>query len=308
MIKQSRIKYTLKQCRKYKFLLILLIPGLTAMIIFQYIPMVGILMAFQNYKIKTGLWHSQWVGLKNFIYILSNPQTLQAIGNSLIISAYSIAVTFPLTIVFALMLNEVRAHFAKRAFQTLSYLPFFLSWVIVSKFLMDVLSPTSGLVNSILGLFGAKPIYFMAEPNWFKTLVVFSNLWKNIGFNAIIYLAAMSGVSEDLYEAATIDGAGRFQKIRHVTLPSIYFVISITLIFSFSTLFSGGDFEQIMNMINTQTTNAGQVVSTLTYKFGFGQMQYSLSTAMSLFNSVVSIIMLFIANIGVKKLTEQGIW
>lgn len=270
--------------------------------------MVGILMAFQNYKIKTGLWHSQWVGLKNFIYILSNPQTLQAIGNSLIISAYSIAVTFPLTIVFALMLNEVRAHFAKRAFQTLSYLPFFLSWVIVSKFLMDVLSPTSGLVNSILGLFGAKPIYFMAEPNWFKTLVVFSNLWKNIGFNAIIYLAAMSGVSEDLYEAATIDGAGRFQKIRHVTLPSIYFVISITLIFSFSTLFSGGDFEQIMNMINTQTTNAGQVVSTLTYKFGFGQMQYSLSTAMSLFNSVVSIIMLFIANIGVKKLTEQGIW
>ena len=304
---QSRLRRIVKDYARHKFLFVLLLPGLAAIILFQYVPMYGIVMGFQNFKIKQGILGSEWVGFQHFIRIFNNARTLNAFMNSLYISLYSFAVGFPATIIFALLLNEIRHMKTKKFFQSLSYLPFFLSWVVVSTFVTKMLS-SQRFVNTSLTFLGLSKVQFMIEPVWFKTILVFSGLWKGIGWGSVIYMAAISGTSAEQYEAAMIDGANRFQRVLHVTFPAISHVVTIVLIFSFSGLFGGGDFEQIMNLVNEQTLRAGENISTLTYSLGIEQLQFSLSTAFGFLNSVIAVILLTLANQIAKRFTEYTIW
>jgi putative aldouronate transport system permease protein len=293
--------------RKYKLLYIMLLPGLTAMFIFHYIPVYGIVIAFQDFKILRGVTGSDWVGLRNFTRLFSYIGVWKAVRNSFLISLYGLAAGFPLTILFALIINEIRQRHFKRVFQTISYLPHFLSWIIVSRFVMTVLSPSSGIVNQIIKSLGGNAVYFVAEPSWFRSILIISSLWKGIGWGSIIYLAAIANADVELYDAAYVDGAGRFRMAWHITIPAMYPVIAISLIMSISGLL-GGSFEQIYNLMTSPTMEVGDVISTFVYRLGFGQMDYSASTATGLLQNLTAMALLIIANTVAKRFSEYTLW
>ena len=293
---------------KYRYLFILLFPGLASLLIFAYYPMYGIIIAFKEYRFLDGILGSKWIGLKYFIQVFTLPESLEVIKNTLILNIYSLLVGFPATIIFALLLNEIRISGIKKVIQTITYLPNFLSWVVVSGLVIDLLSPSRGLVNKIIMFFGNESIYFLAEPSFFRSIIVFSALWKGIGWGSIIYLASISNANPELYDAAYIDGAGRLKRAIHVTLPAMYPMITIGLIFSISALVSGGDFEQIYNFLNSQTRDVGRVLSVYIFDVGLGKFQYSFSTALGMVNQMVCLIMLIIANQIAKRFSEYTLW
>lgn len=292
---------------KHRFLLLLLIPGLLTMIIFQYLPMGGIIIAFKDYKLLDGIAGSEWVGFKHFVSLFGRVDVWNAIRNSFSISLYGFSVGFPATILFALLLNEISFIRFKRICQTITYLPHFLSGVVVSALVVETLSPSTGVINYIITMLGGRPIHFLVEASYFKTIIVMTGVWKGIGWGSIIYLAAIAGANIELYDAALVDGANRFQRIRHVTLPAMYPVITITLIFSISRLM-GGDFELIFNMINSQTLQSGDILSTYVFRMGLTNFQYSFSTAVGLFNTLVALTLLIISNKIASIFSEYTIW
>ncbi|NJD03740.1 MAG: sugar ABC transporter permease [Ruminiclostridium sp.] len=293
---------------KYRYMFMLLLPGLVSLLIFAYYPMYGIIIAFKDFKFLEGILGSKWIGFKYFIQVFTLPESLEVIKNTLILNIYSLVVGFPATIIFALLLNEIRISGVKKAIQTITYLPNFLSWVVVSGLVMDLLSPSRGLVNKIIMLLGGESVYFLAEPSFFRSIIVFSGLWKGIGWSSIIYLASISNANPELYDAAYIDGAGRIKRAIHVTLPAMYPMITIGLIFSVSALLSGGDFEQIFNFLNSQTKDVGRVLSVYIFQVGLGKYQYSFSTALGIVNQLVCLIMLVIANQIAKRFSEYTLW
>lgn len=297
----------LARYRNYRLLYLMLVPGLVSLIIFAYMPMYGVLISFQDFRLLKGIAGSEWVGLANFQRLFSRPAVWQAIRNSFVISLYSLMVSFPITIIFALLINEVRFKKMKRVFQTISYLPHFLSWVVMSSIVISVLSPSSGPINGVLKLLGMNPIYFVADPGWFRTVLVVSSVWKGIGWGSVIYLAAISNADAELYDAAYVDGAGRFRMMQHVTLPAMYPVITINLIMSVSGLM-GGSFEQIYNLLTSQTLEVGEVISTYVYKLGIEKMDYGASTAIGLFNNLVSMTLLVIANTIARRFSDYALW
>lgn len=303
----QHVHKTLKLYAKHKFLIILLLPGLISLIIFNYIPMYGIIIAFKDYKLSTGIFGSQWVGLKNFVDIFRYPNVWRAAENSLIIGLLTISIGFLATIVFALLINEIGNMVFKRVTQTISYLPYFLSWVIVAGIINDVLAPDNGILNNILVLLGGHRINFLMMPGYFRSILVISGLWKNIGWGSILYLAAIAGANVELYDAASIDGATRFQKIRFITIPAMYPVITISLILSLGGIL-GGDFEQIFNLVNSQTMQTGEVLSIYIYRQGLGNYQYSFVTAVGLLNTLIALMFIFSSNIIAKRVSEYGIW
>lgn len=267
----------------------------------------GIIIAFKDYKLLDGIMGSKWVGLKHFVALFTNAGVLNVIMNSFIISLYGFFVGFPATIIFALFLNEIRAIKFKRLCQTITYLPHFLSGVVVAALVAETLSPSTGVVNYLITSLGGKPVHFLLNPSYFKTIIVFTGLWKGIGWGSIIYLAAIAGANIELYDAAIVDGANRFQRMRHVTLPAMYPVITITLIFSLSGLM-GGDFELIFNLMNSQTISTGDILSTYIFRMGLTNFMYSFSTAIGLFNTLVALTLLIMANIIAKRVSEYTIW
>ncbi len=308
-IKKSLLnqKKEFKKYVKYKQLVILFIPAFIYYVVFKYAPIYGIQIAFKDYKIMKGMWESSWVGFDNFKYLFNLASFWEVFKNTIILSIYKLAFGFPAPIIFAILLNEIKNRVFKRTIQTVSYLPHFLSWVILASFFMQLLSPSTGPINILLKELGMQPIYFVADPKWFRSVLISTKIWKEIGWGSIIYLAALSNIDPAMYEAAGIDGASRFQKMFYITLPSLVPVITIMLILSIGRMLND-DFEQVMNLYNAAVYKVGDVLSTYTYRVGLVKMRYSIATAVELFKNIIGFTLIISANKIAKKVGEYGIW
>lgn len=292
---------------KNRFLFLLLLPAVICCILFSYLPMPGVIIAFHNYRFIGGIFGSPWVGFENFRTLFKMKSFGQVFGNTLIISFYKLVTGFPAPIIFALLLNEIRHVKFKKTVQTISYLPHFVSWVVLGGLFMQFLSPSMGPINIVLKDLGFTSIYFLGDQKYFRSVLVVTSMWKGFGWGSIVYLAAITNISPELYEAAEMDGAGRFRKMWNITLPSIVPVITIMIIFAISGIV-GDDFDQIFNLYNEAVYNVGDVLSTYIYRVGLVDMKYSFSTAVGLFRNVISFALVFFANAIVKKINEYGLW
>ncbi|MCM3128807.1 MULTISPECIES: ABC transporter permease subunit [unclassified Paenibacillus] len=288
---------------------IMVIPALILVFIFSYIPMYGVLMAFQDYSIFDGFWASPWVGFKHFEMFFSSPDFWTIMRNTLIISALKLFIGFPAPIILALMLNEVRQMAFKRVIQTVSYLPHFLSWVIVAGFAMSILSTDNGSLNILLEKLHLidEPIGFLGIAEYFWGILVSVNVWKEIGFNSIVYLAAIAGINPNLYEAAQMDGASRLKQIRYITIPSIMPVVIIFFILAIGNLLNAG-FEDILLLGgNPVLRDVSDVLDTYVYRTGIENQRFSYATAAGLFKAVVSVLLLTLANYAARK-SGNSLW
>lgn len=290
-----------------RHLLLLALPAVAYFLVFHYLPMYGVVIAFKEYTPGRGILGSPWVGLKHFKQFFSGFYFERLLVNTLKISIYSLLWGFPLPIIFALMLNEFKEGFFRRTIQTVSYLPHFISLVVTCGMIINFLSPANGIINLLIRALGGRPINFLGQPQYFRTIYIASGIWQEFGWGSIIYLAALSGVSQELYEAARIDGAGRWKQMLHVTLPSISSTIIILLILSVGNIMSVG-FEKIILLYNSSTYETADVISTYVYRMGLQSLQYSFSAAVGLFNSIINIVLLFIANALSRRLTDSSIW
>jgi putative aldouronate transport system permease protein len=297
----------LRDVRKDWDLYLMLIPGLVFLAIFKYTPMYGIIIAFKDFNIFDGMRASPWVGLDNFERLIDSPEFARVFRNTLIISIYKIVFLFPIPIILAILLNELKNMIFKRSVQTIIYLPHFLSWVIVSGLFIDLLSTNGGLVNKLIVHFGGEPIAFFMDTRVFRSLLVTSAGWKESGWNTIIYLAAITAIDPQLYEAAKIDGAGRFRQIWHITLPGMTPVIALMLILRLGNILEAGT-EQILVMYNAIVYSVADVIGTFVYRIGLGQQDYSFTTAVGLFDSVVGFILIITGNYLSRKFLKRSIW
>ena len=293
--------------RRNWLLYLFLLPAVTYIAIFQYAPMYGIQIAFRDFKIKAGFWGSEWVGLKWFIRFFNMPRFWQVVKNTLAISLYSMATGFIFPIILAVSLNNLASQRFKKFAQTITYMPHFISTVVLVGMISVFFSPVSGFVNTILGWFGVDPIYFLGEKQYFRHLYVWSGVWQGVGWGSIIYMAALSGVDPALHEAAVLDGASKLQRVWHIDLPAILPTISIMLIMSFGRVLSVG-YEKTYLMQNDLNVQVSEVISTYVYKMGILSQQFSYSTAINLFNNVVNFILVMTMNKVVKKLSGSGLW
>ena len=291
----------------YKWLYLLLLPGVVFFAVFRYAPMYGVSIAFKDYVPFLGVNGSPWVGFQHFEDFFSNPDFPRLLGNTLILAFLNLGIAFPLTIVLALLLNEVRLSILKRTVQTLVYIPHFLSWTIVASlsFLLFALDfgPLFLFLNNVMG----TNIDFLSDPNWFRPLIVLQEIWKNTGWGTIIFLAALATVDQDQYEAAIIDGAGRFRRVWHITLPGIRSTIIVMLILAIGQMLNTG-FEQIYLMTNALNRDVADVFDTYVYFVGITQGAYSYSTAVGLFKSVVGIVLIFGTNWLAKRFNQSGLF
>ena len=297
----------IKRIAADKYLLLMTLPVIAYYIIFQYLPMGGILIAFKNYSPRLGIFGSQWVGFRWFEQFFSSVYALRVIKNTLLISLYGIAWGFPIPVLFALFLNELRNAKFKKFVQTVSYLPHFISTVIICGMLITFLSPTEGIVNAVLMNLGVEPISFLNEPGWFRTIYVGSTVWQEFGWNSIIYLAAITSIDPTLYEAARIDGASRWRQMASITFPSILPTIIIMLILNTGVIMSVG-YEKIILLYNPATYSVSDIISSFVYRRGLEGAEFSFSTAVSLFNSVVNLTLLLIVNKVSKKVADVALW
>ncbi|HJA92454.1 MAG TPA: ABC transporter permease subunit [Candidatus Eisenbergiella merdipullorum] len=297
------LKHDLKQ-DKIRYLLIL--PGIVLVSIFNYIPMYGIVLAFKDYKIKSGILFSEWCGLENFTRFFGRSVAGNVILNTLFIGVTQLIITFPVPIILALLLNELRSKKFRSAIQSTIYLPHFVSWIIMYSLLFSLFSVTSGMVNKLLMSMGLSSINLLSDPDMFYGMLYGTSIWKEAGWGTIIYMAAITGVDEEMYEAAYLDGANRFQRCLYITLPSIAFVVTTMLILNVGSVM-GANFDQIMNLRTDATKNTvAQVIDTYVYDMGVEKGQYDLATAIGLFQQGVNCILLFISNFVVKKLSGEG--
>ena len=292
---------------KFRELYLMLIPVLAYYILFHYIPMYGTQIAFKNYKFNLGIMKSPWVGFEHFQYLFSIRSFREILRNTLLISGYKLVFGFPAPIILAILMNEISILPFKKTVQTISYLPHFLSWVILSAIFMQILSPSTGAVNIAMQQIGIKPVFFLGDPKWFRAVLVSTSVWKDIGWGSIIYLASIAAINPEIYEAAIVDGAGRFRRIWHITLTSLIPVITIQLIFAIGRI-TLDDFDQIFNLYNPAVYSVGDVISTYTYRKGLVELQYSFSAAVGLFQNVISLGLIIAANSITKKINEYGIW
>ncbi len=274
---------------------IMVIPGVIITLIYHYVPMLGIIMAFQKFVPARGFFRSKWVGLDNFQYMLNLPNIKSVIFNTVFISLMKIIVGLIVPVVFALLLNEMRRERYKRTLQTIIYFPYFLSWVILGGILIDVLSPSNGIVNQILGLFGIEPVFFLGDAKWFPYTLVLTNTWKSFGYDTIVYLAALTSIDMALYEAAYVDGAGRWKQTLHVTIPGILPIVTLMTVLALGNILNAG-FDQVFNLYSPQVYSSGDILDTLVYRIGLVNAQYSVATAVGLFKSVISFVLILISN------------
>ncbi|MEA4824246.1 MAG: ABC transporter permease subunit [Clostridiaceae bacterium] len=284
----------------------LLLPGIIYLFIFSYLPMYGLQIAFKNYRPSLGIWGSEWIGLKHFLRFFAFPDFWKYIRNTVTISVYGIC-TFPIGIIFALMINELQNQKFKKTVQMLTYAPHFISTVVVCGMVLLFFNTSYGFVNNIRELFGAERVAFLEEARYFRSLYIGSGIWQGLGWSTIIYLAALSGVSPELVEAARIDGATRFQIVRYVNVPTIMPTITILFIMNFGSILSVG-FEKIYLLQNALNLSVSQVISTYVYQVGLISAQYSYSSAIGLFNTIINITLLIVVNLIVSKVTEISLW
>lgn len=295
--------------KRNKALYLMLLPGLIYLIVFKFAPMYGILIGFKDFNFVKGIWGSEWVGLKYFKELfLNSPAFWTAAKNSLLLSLYNLVFGFPAPIILAILLNEVRKHNTfKKGLQTVYYLPHFISWVILAGIVTNFLSPTTGVVNYIIELFGGEPIAFLQKPEYFRTILVIGNLWKETGYESIVFLAAITQIDQELYEAGYIDGANRFQRIWYITLPSIMGTVTTMLILRLGRLLTNG-FDPVFLLYSPLTYETADTLETFTYRLGLQSGQYSYSTAAGLFSSVIGFLLIITTNWFSRKVSESSIW
>jgi putative aldouronate transport system permease protein len=314
MMTKSSIRKTLDYLKvffvKYRYLHLMILPCMVYFILFKYFPMYGVSIAFKNYEPVGGFWgilNAPWVGLDNFKRFFGSIFFGRLLRNTLLISLYRLVFSFPAPIIMAILINEINSTMFKKAVQTVTYMPHFLSWVIVSGLLIVLLSPIAGPVKCVADIFGTKPINFLSDVRYFRSLLVASEIWKGVGWGTIIYLAAITGLDQEIYEAATIDGATRVQRIFRITLPQLTPIISIMFILAVGRILDE-NFEQIFNMYNPSVYEVADVFETYVYRTGIQNSQYSYSAAVGLFKSVVSLVMVVLSNKVAHLLGSEGLW
>lgn len=306
-VKKQSVGYIVsRDLKKNKVKYLLMLLPLAYYIIFYYVPLYGAVIAFQNYSPKRGILGSEWVGLKNFIDFFQSMYFGRVLKNTFILSGLDLLFGFPFPIIFALMLNEIRHSWFKRTIQTVSYMPHFLSLVIVCSMVKTFCS-YDGVVNELIGIFGMKPFSILQEPKAFKYVYVVSNVWQELGWNSILYIAALGGINQEIYEAAELDGANRWKQTLHVTIPGILPTICIMLILRIGQILSIG-YEKILLLYNSATYETADVISTYIYRKGLQDFDWSYSAAVGLFNSVVNFIFLISANRISNKTTGNSLW
>lgn len=306
IIQPANKKSLLKRILEHKHIYILLLPTLIYYLVFKYAPMFGNIIAFQDFKISRGILGSEFVGFENFIDFFTNYKFGQLLRNTLSINLWSLLIGFPAPIIFALLLNEVRCLRYKKAVQTITYMPHFISTVVICSLLLTFLS-SEGMINGVLAMFGMEPISFMTEPKYFHGIYVASGIWQGLGWSSIIYISAIASVDAELYEAATIDGAGRFKQAIYVTLPGISQTIIILLIMNIGTMLSLG-YEKIILLYNPSIYETADVISSYVYRRGLIEGDYGFSAAVGMFNSVINFTLLMISNAISRKVSGSGLW
>ncbi|NLJ65239.1 MAG: sugar ABC transporter permease [Christensenellaceae bacterium] len=298
-----------KAMGKYWQMYMLLIPVIVYYIVFKYVPMMGVQIAFKNFKFRSGIWGSDWVGLKHFERFFSSYSSLNIIWNTLYLGFMSLLFSFPIPIILALLVNEIHSPRLKKGLQTITYAPHFVSTIVVVGMLMAMCSPSTGIINKILIKLGliSEPLYLMASAKYFRPMYIISGIWKDGGWNAIIFISALSAISVEMYEAAEVDGANRWQQLIKITLPSIVPTIVIMLILEAGKVLSIG-FEKVYAMQTDLNLTVSEVISTYTYKIGLEDLEYDYATAIGLFNSVVSLFLLLMVNSISKRVTETSLF
>ena len=291
----------------YKEYYLMLIPGILFFLVFCYGPMYGLVIAFQDYYPLKGVTGSKMVGLKHFRALFTDPFFLSVLKNTIVISFYKLLVCFPAPILLCLALNEISNYRLKKIAQSVSYLPHFVSWVVVSGIIIEFLSPSRGPINILLQNLGMEPIFFVAEPKYFRGVLVLSDLWKSVGWGSIVYLAAVTSVDPTLYEAAEMDGAGRIKKIIHVTIPALAPIITVMFIMESGKILNDS-FEQVYNFLTPSTYAVGDVISTFVYRMGIQKMQYSFTTAVDLFKNIISFMLVVMTNYIARKTNDYALW
>ena len=299
----GKVRRTWLLMKRYKWIYLLIVPALAVAFVFNYMPMAGIQIAFRDFKYTKGIWGSDWVGLKYFTRMFMEPTFLRVFRNTMWISCLKIVIVFPAGVIFALLLNEITNKPAKRIYQTASYLPHFLSWVVLSGIIRDLLS-IDGPVNALIELLGGTPQVLLANTQLFVPILVVSELWQSVGWSSIIFLAAITSVGKELYESAEIDGAGRVRKIISITLPSIMPVVMVMFILRLGSIMNAG-FDQVFNLYNPVVYSVGDIIDTYSYRVGMFDRNYSYSTAIGLFKNVVGVVLMLTVNFLSSKMGES---
>ncbi|MGC4105860.1 MAG: ABC transporter permease subunit [Thermomicrobiales bacterium] len=296
----------MRKIRQRWQLYLLILPAIVYFLVFAYWPLQGLQLAFKDFQVFRGMAASPWVGWENFETLFSSPKFPQLIRNTLLISLYRLVFGFPVPIIFALLLNEVRHLWFKRGVQTITYFPHFLSWVVMAGIVMNLLGPT-GIVNTWLRGWGWDPINFLANPDLFRTNLVVTGILKEFGWGAIIYLAALPGIDPQLYESAKVDGAGKLQQIRDITLPGLRPVMAVVLVLSLGSLLDAG-FDQVFMLLNGATLEVGDIIDTYVYRVGLLEANFELATAVGLFKGVVGMALIITANSLLRRFGERSLW
>ena len=293
--------------RDQKMLYLILLPFILWYAVFMFKPMYGLLIAFKDYSLFRGISGSEWIGLYNFKEFLTSPYFYTTLKNTLMLNVYSLCLEFPFAILIALMLNEVKNKYFKSIVQTASFIPYFIAIVVATGITVNILSPSTGVVNMVLEKLGFEKVYFLSKPEFFRGIFTGLNMWKTTGFNAVIYLAALTAVDEQLYEAARIDGANKFSQLRHITIPAIIPTIVIMLVLKVGSMLNVA-FETVLLLYQPATYSTADVISTYVYRTGMLMQDFGLATAVGLFNALVGFILVYSANKWSKKVTQSSLW
>lgn len=293
--------------KKDYVLLLFLLPGIIFLLFFRYFPMYGLITAFQDYNIFKGILGSKWVGLKHFKILFASSDFKRVLLNTLRISAGKLLFTFPMSVLLAILINEIALKLCKKVFQTVLYLPHFLSWVIVAGLMQTALSPSGGIVNQIITVLGGKPVSFFMDKTWFPFVIIASDAWKEVGYKAIVFIAAITGINPDLYEASALDGAGKLKQILHITIPGIMPTIVLMFILQLGSILNANT-EQLLLMYNPTVYETGDVLGTYIYRNGMSAMNYSYATAVGLFESIVGFALVMLGNFFSKRFSGRSAW
>ena len=308
---ETRVQRVFGAIVKYRYLHLMLIPGLLYFFVFKYIPMYGIMIAFKNYKGAAGgfsaIIQADWIGFKNFEIFFKSLYFGRILSNTIYLSILRLLFSFTSPILLALLINELRTRWFKRTVQTITYMPYFLSWVVVAGLLNTLLSPDNGVINAIIKMNGGTPVYFLASKQWFRPILIISEIWKSIGYGSIVYLAAITGVDQQQFEAARVDGANKLQQIIHITLPAISEIIAIMLILQIGKMFDD-NFDQIYNLYSPSVYEVSDVFETYVYRNGIQQSKFSYASAVGLVKSILVLTMIMLSNAAGKKLGAEGLF
>jgi putative aldouronate transport system permease protein len=297
----------IRAIKKYKYMYLMLIPGIILVIILRYVPMYGVIMAFEKFRVNKGYWGSQWVGLQHFIDFLSDKYSFELIRNTFLLGIYNLIFAFPIPIIIALAFNEMASRNLKKVFQTFSYLPYFVSTVIIIGIFKEFFSLDTGVINILIMKLGGQEIEFFARPEWFRFIYISSGIWQGAGFGSILYMAAISNLNPEFYEAARMDGSSRFQSMRYITLPGIFPTVVVMFILSIGGLL-GNDYTKILLIYTGQTYSTADVLQTYIYRLGVEGGNFSYTAAVGLLTSVVSFVFLYVTNFISKKVGENSLW